>query len=65
MPTVFELIATIKDIHSGTDTCRECGQAVPCRTYRRVDGFLAARFGDVEHPPLLAAGEHDKAVAGS
>lgn len=51
MPDVFELIATIKDIHADVEgTCRECGQPSPCRTSAYVDGVLAARF---EEAPVL------------
>jgi RecB family exonuclease len=43
----IELIAAIKDMHSGTgSTCPECKQPHPCRTYAHVDGVLAARFED-------------------
>jgi hypothetical protein len=46
--TTDELINAIKDMHTGPHgaPCPECGQNVPCRTYRYVDGILAARFKD-------------------
>jgi hypothetical protein len=72
MPNVFELITTIKDMHThhdGGGACRECGQAHPCRTYAYVDGLLAARFDETgpdfptactqmhEHDPIGCAPE--------
>lgn len=52
MPDVFELIATIKDMHPTRDgVCRECGQPDPCRTAAYVDGLLSARFDDVDTGP--------------
>lgn len=48
MPDVFEVIATIKDMHSAPagGECPECVQLAPCRTAAYVDGLLAARFED-------------------